>query len=400
MDSFNQRSNGHLPRVVIVERRLLHYRVDFFEKLRSLLQEDGIKLELLVGEAAPEEIEKKDGAVISWAKSIPTTYLYGDRLCWQPFAAHAKTADLVIINHENKLLYNLWLLFMARPKRIAFWGHGCNMQSARPNGIKETFKRWTVNKADWWFAYTRISSDILRRAGFPEQKTTIVNNAVDTRKMASLCAGLDAAERLRVRNKLGLTNGPLGIYVGSLYAEKRLDFLLQAAQMIRNRIPDFQLLVIGAGPEQEKILHAARENDWVKYAGQLQGADKAAALVLAQVMLNPGLVGLGILDSFVSGAPMITTDCGLHSPEVCYLESGVNGIMTADNLNAYADAAVEVLSSPHLHDRLRAGALESGDRYTVERMAELFRNGIVSCLNSEPGKAPAMKMAENQLPRH
>jgi hypothetical protein len=38
-------------------------------------------------------------------------------------------------------------------------------------------------------------------------------------------------------------------------------------------------------------------------AGMLKGQDKVQALACATVMLNPGLVGLGILDSFVWGCP-------------------------------------------------------------------------------------------------
>jgi glycosyltransferase involved in cell wall biosynthesis len=113
----------------------------------------------------------------------------------------------------------------------------------------------------------------------------------------------------------------------------------------------------------------------------LQDKNKAVALVLADVMLNPGLVGLGILDSFASGTPMFTTDCGLHSPEISYMKPGKNGVITRNDVNDYANTVVSVLQQPEAIARLSNGALSSAPRYTVENMAERILNGICSCLS-------------------
>jgi hypothetical protein len=54
----------------------------------------------------------------------------------------------------------------------------------------------------------------------------------------------------------------------------------------------------------------------------------------------PGLVGLVIIDNFVTQLPMFTTDNNnnIHSPEVSYLQNDVNGVMTANTLDDYVDA--------------------------------------------------------------
>ncbi|CAN5127043.1 hypothetical protein BH11PSE11_BH11PSE11_38490 [soil metagenome] len=369
------------PRVLIVERQLLHYRLAFYNRLRDLLEQDGIELQLLIGHGTPDEKMKKDEVSLDWAHHIPTRYIFGSDLCWQPFGAYARDADLVIVMHENKIIYNLWLMFFARPKRLAFWGHGANMQSAQPNGWKERFKRWTINKVDWWFAYTESSAKLVTNAGFPNERTTVVENSIDTEQMSEFCRQVGAAESNKRRLELGLEDGPIGLYLGSLYKEKRLDFLLSAAQRIREKIPGFQLLVVGAGPEQKTIENAARENDWIHYLGPLTGREKATVLVLADVILNPGLVGLGILDSFISGTPMYTTNCGLHSPEISYMSPGQNGVMTEDDLDAYSGAVIEALSMPETIARLSKGALSSASRYSVDNMANRIRTGIRSCLN-------------------
>lgn len=374
--------SAHHRRIVVVERRLTHYRVPFYNRLRTLLDSKGIELQLLIGEGTKNEARKQDLATLDWAIPIPTFHIFGKKLCWQPFGAYARGADLVIVNHENKMLYNLWLLFFRRPKRLAFWGHGRNMQSQSPNGLKERFKRWTVAKADWWFAYTDMSAELVETTGFPRKAITVVENAADTRELTELCDKLRPEELRSLRKRWQLDAGPVGIYIGSFYPEKRIDFLLDAAYRIRNKIPRFQLVIAGAGLPQEQgwIDNAVRAHSWIRYVGPLYGADKAAGLMLADVLLNPGAVGLGIQDSFVSGTPMLTTDCDLHGPEISYLRSGVNGIMTANDLDAYVDSVVEVLSVPEILRRLRHGSLESAPRYTIENMAERFNEGVLACL--------------------
>src|SRR6185312_13343866 len=103
------------PRVVVVERQLLQYRVACYEKLRELLAAEGIELQLLIGTGTPAEQMKKDEVTLPWAIRIPTRYLLREKVCWQPFGRYARNADLVIVMHENKLVYNLWLLSLGRP---------------------------------------------------------------------------------------------------------------------------------------------------------------------------------------------------------------------------------------------------------------------------------------------
>ncbi len=377
------KNNGNRVRVVIVERQLLHYRAAFYERLRDLLRADGVELQLLVGKGTPIEEKRRDEVVVHWATPIATRYFLGGALCWQPFGVYARDADMVIVGHENKMLYNLWLIFFNRPKRIAFWGHGANLQSSKPNGLKERFKRWTVRKVDWWFAYTESSAKLVEKAGFASARITVVENAVDTAKMRTECAGITWEDSHRLRESLGLEEGPIGLFVGSLYREKMLGFLLEAAHLIRRSVPGFSLLIVGAGPEQGAIHEAVKSFPWIRCLGPLRGKRKSEVLMLADIMLNPGLVGLGILDSFVSGKPMFTTNCGIHSPEISYLSNWKNGVMTPMNRKIYAETVSEVLQHPEMIEILRQGALSSASRYTLENMASRIRDGICACLLSQ-----------------
>lgn len=366
--------------VVVVQRRLTHYRVSLFETLREVLAERNIRLELLVGQGTQAEEKKRDAGDLSWAKPIPTRYLAGERLCWQPMQHHLGEASLVIVTQENKLVQNHLLLLAPRRFKLAFWGHGANLQSDTPNGLKERFKRWTTNRVDWWFAYTQMSADLVTMAGFPDSRITVLNNAVDTSELQRQRHSITPEETHALRESLGFGAGPVAVYVGSLYADKRLDFLFSAAEAIRREVPDFHFLIVGEGPERDKVQTWCAAHPWARWVGSRFGKEKVAYISVAQVMLNPGLVGLGILDAFVCGVPMLTTDCGIHSPEIAYLENGTNGVMTVNDLNAYVNASVRLLRDAKALGVLRAGCAASAAQYTVENMARHFAGGVTRCL--------------------
>jgi glycosyltransferase involved in cell wall biosynthesis len=114
----------------------------------------------------------------------------------------------------------------------------------------------------------------------------------------------------------------------------------------------------------------------------MTGQEKIMCLAVGDVLLNPGLVGLVILDSFCAGLPMITTDCGIHSPEIAYLDNWKNGVMTANSVAHFVDAAASVLTRPDQLEELRAGCRTSAELYSIDNMAKNFSDGILQALSS------------------
>lgn len=97
-------------------------------------------------------------------------------------------------------------------------------------------------------------------------------------------------------------------------------------------------------------------------------------------MLNPGLVGLHIVDAFCASLVMVTTSGARHSPEIAYLRHGVNGIMTGYDVEEYAQAILTLTTNPELLSQYRAASLEDADVYTLDNMVVQFLDGIVKCL--------------------
>jgi len=297
-----------------------------------------------------------------------------------------RNADLVIVTQEAKLLVN-YLLHVWREVgrvRMAYWGHGAGFRRNRLSWMTEWGKRLLARRVDWWFAYTERSARLLSAAGVAGSRITVVNNAIDTRSLAAARRALSREDLEAWRARLGIRSNNVGVFVGGMYKEKRLDFLLQACRRTREIVGDFEVVFIGDGPEADQVRHEADLQPWAHYLGPLFGEEKVGPLALGKVLLMPGLVGLAVLDSFALEIPLVTTSVPYHSPEIEYLEEGINGVVvpTSVGIDGYAEAVASLLSESGPLSRLKEGCRVSAREYSVEDMAERFAGGIVDALGS------------------
>jgi glycosyltransferase involved in cell wall biosynthesis len=356
---------------------MTHYRVPLFERMRALLKLRDIDLDVVHGDPTQAERMRADGGVLPWARHVPCRYWLDGKLCWQPAWPAIRGADLVVVTQENKLLLNYQLQLRRHQVPMALWGHGKNFLTPSPNGLRERFKRLSVRHVDWWFAYTRTTADIIGALGVPAERMTVVNNAIDT---ASLHADLRAVEGesdAALRSRWNLADGPVGLLLGSLYAEKRIDFILDAARRVREQVPDFQLLVVGEGA-QRSLLEGV---PWIRCIGAQQGLAKARCMKVSSVMLNPFGVGLVVLDSFAARLPLVATRSREHGPEFGYLKDGVNCVITPADVAAYADGVVGLLRDPQRRSALAEASADYARELTLENMAQRFCVGIEQCLD-------------------
>lgn len=374
------KSNGG-RRVLVIQRRLTHYRVPFFQSLKAEFSNRGIDFCLAHGEPTKAERAKDDEGFLPWAEQLSTWYGMDGRLCWLGKSQLLASASVAVLTPENKMLSNLPQQYFGMGRRIVLWGHGANLQGTA-SSLRERFKRVVARQTDWWFGYTDMSIPLIGASGFPCDRITVLNNAVDTRTLSDQFVGVSEQTKHSLRSSLGLKGRCVGVYVGSLYNEKRVPFMLQAAEEIHRELPDFEFLIVGGGPDKNLVETFCQKNSWARYLGVKKGQDKVDVLALGTVMINPGLVGLGILDSFVCGVPMVTTDCGLHSPEIAYLKDGENGLMTANTINDYVTSVVGLLSNDEALVKLRAGCAASAKEYTIENMARNFADGVIRCLEA------------------
>lgn len=375
-----------MKKVVICQHRLVHYRQALFDRLQEICVQRGIDLHLLHGQASRRESAKKDEGILPWAHKVENRFWeLGSRdLVWQPFPAGLRDADLVVVMQENRILSNYPLLLnrLWSRQKVAYWGHGVNFQSDVPAGLREKWKQMMLTKVDWWFAYTEMTAEIVRRAGYPQERITCLNNAIDNEAFKRDLASVTDVQLQTMRAEIDAPEGaPVGLFCGSLYPDKRLDYMIAAADRIHAAQANFRLVVIGDGPSAGEILTAAGTRPWLKWVGVRKGLEKAAWFRIADVVINPGAVGLHVLDSFCSGTPMTTTAESRHGPEIAYLKDGVNGLVVHGGSDGYADAVLALFNDRSKLEAIKQAALSDANHYTLGNMVNRFAEGIERCVS-------------------
>lgn len=364
---------------------MVHYRVPFFERVHHLCANLGIDFEVLYGQPSLADVKRGDSAELKNGLQTRNRYfaVFGQELVWQSLPSHIHYADLIVMSQESRILSNYVVLLrhLFRRDTLAFWGHGRNFQSDHANGIREKWKSFILRKVGWWFTYTALSAEVMAQQGVPEERLTILNNSIDSRSFKRDLAGITSVRLAQLRRefRIGIA-ASVGLYCGSLNDDKRLDGLVQAYDRIQDVHTDFHLFVIGAGPNAHFLIDATKTRPGLHYVGEKRGIEKAEFFRLAQIILNPGLVGLSIVDAFSAGLPLVTMVGSRHSPEIAYLQNGVNGVISDDTVEAFAASANRLLDDWEYREKLSINARASGEHYTIENMAMNFVHGITRCL--------------------
>lgn len=374
-----------MVRVLFIQAQVKQYRLPFFTKLHAALLQDGIEMRVAYSDPPGGDRLKQDNVELpkDIGIKVPGYRIFGGRFLYQALLRQALKSDLVIAEQANRNLHNYVLLPVAelRHSQLAFWGLGRNNDLDRSK-LSEWLRPWIARRADRWFTYTRGTADWLAEHRVPRENITVIQNSTDTQLLATQIAQIREEQVEDARRQLGIEIGSkVGVYCGILTPDKGITLLLEAARLVKERIPGFHLLILGGGPMRRNVEQAAAQLPWIHYLGPKFGEEKALFLKMGDCFLLPGRVGLAILDSFAAGLPLLTTKTSFHGPEVEYLEEGVNGKMTGNSVEEYAESIISVLSDPALLERLKAGACEAVKRYSIEDMVERCRKGILDCLN-------------------
>lgn len=361
------------------------YRIAFFNLLKSELEKYDVELSVVYGKSY--SLDRGDEIDLEWAyyrKNKIFSFLKFV-IYWQPTTDLIKGKDLVIVEQANSLLINYYLIILRffTKLKIGFWGHGRNRQGSGQS-ILNKFKLAYLKKCDYWFAYTKSVQEYLILNGFGQNKISVVNNSLDTHQLKTDYFSIDEKEVEFLRSEFSIASGDsVAIYCGALYKEKRLDFLLSAAVLVKQKLPGFNLLIVGAGPDENKLKSQAKADKWIHFVGSKFGREKAKFFKAADIFVMPGALGLAALDSFVTQTPMVIPQLQTHGPEIDYLVHDINCIITSDNVAEFAKESIKLLTDKNKIEKLKTGCEHSAEEFTLDKMVTNFTEGVIKCLNNE-----------------
>jgi alpha-1,6-mannosyltransferase len=179
----------------------------------------------------------------------------------------------------------------------------------------------------------------------------------------------DASEKDTIRRSLGLNSQKkLLLYVGRLAKEKNTAALFAAFKLLQQRRPnEFQLLVIGDGPERTQLrkLQARTKNvSWVRYCADPR--ELARYYRAADLFVHPGVqetFGLAALESQACGTPVVGIRGSCMDKIICHDQKSWARENTADALvDAIACCATKKLLTVGINAAKTARRLYSWER--------------------------------------
>lgn len=169
-----------------------------------------------------------------------------------------------------------------------------------------------------------------------------------------------------VRAALGVPEGGrLVVTAARLHPQKGLTDLVDAADILRRRVPGLRWVVLGDGPQRgelEELVAVRGLGEVVVLAGSRPSvADELAAADAVAVTSRWESGPLVVLEALALGRPVVATAVGLV-PDVVGPATG--RVVPVGDPEAMAGGLVEVLAEP----RERAGGRTGVDRYGPDRL--------------------------------
>jgi len=373
-----------MTRGAIIQEYIPQYRLPFFSQLEGQCSRMGIELVVASGRPSSELADRRDDAELPFGVTIPQREyrLAARRLTVRSTSSVVAEAGLIILEQARRNV-DTYASLLRRGRRrqvVALWGHGKDYTQETAS-FDRALQRWLTSQADWFFAYTQGGADAVVSEGYPEDRVTVVQNAMDGSALKGAVEAVREAESEHFEQTHDL-RGKTALFIGGLDGSKRLEFLREAASMAHEWDSDIRLLIGGDGPMRAEVEGWAGSHDWLTYLGPLSGREKAIAGKAAQILAIPGRVGLVAVDSFAIQAPIVTTSWPYHAPEYEYLAHGVNSLTSQNSVTAYAEVLHKSLGNERLRAELRSGCSAASEIYTIDAMCERFCEGIVSALEA------------------
>lgn len=198
---------------------------------------------------------------------------------------------------------------------------------------------------------SRVEESLLR-TGFPKERVTRIPIFTDVAYWKNAKPTFDLHVSYRLFTKIILS-------IGRLQPEKNFHGLIRAFARVRKIHDDVLLIIVGSGPERERLVALARSLDLGDSVIILPWArDVASYYKTSDMYVQPSLYegwGLSVVEAMASGLPVVVTDVGVAGEMVRNEETGL--VVPVRNEQELVDAMVRLLKEESLRISLRVSAL-------------------------------------------
>lgn len=231
-------------------------------------------------------------------------------------------------------LFFFFAHYFVPKKKVQVWTHGWY---GKETPMEARLKRWMFRHVDGIFVYGQYAKQLLVEHGIPEEKLFVIHNSLDYDRQLMLRQHIQTNDIFHVH--FG-NNWPVLLFIGRLSEVKRLDLLIEAVELLRNRGEHYNVVLVGDGVmriELERQVNNLGLTDRVWFYGACYDEQRNAELIYnADLCVAPGNVGLTAMHTMVFGTPVIThNDFKWQMPEFEAIKPGITGdFFERDNVNS------------------------------------------------------------------
>lgn len=228
-----------------------------------------------------------------------------------------------------------------------------------------SFSRWKYRQVDLFITASEAIREMLIGDGIAADRVVTVHEGIDVDR-------IDAVPAVNVHEAYWLPHhAPLVGNVAALVPHKGQRYLIEAAHLVIQRVPDARFVILGEGELKEHLQHLVHEHRLEKHVllpgfrtdiiGCIKGFD---LFVMSSV--TEGL-GTSILDAMACRKAVVGTRAG-GIPEV--VDDGQTGLLVEPrDARQLAEAITRLLLDGSARERMAdAGYERVRARFTVERM--------------------------------
>lgn len=277
-----------------------------------------------------------------------------------------KPWDHIILCGYSSPTVILAMLYL-RLHRIPFYMEVDGGLIREDSGPKYWFKRLLVSQPSHWISSGRYTTRYLVHYGAREEDTFLY--PFTSLWEQDIPAGVPTAEEKRqLRQKLGMTEEKIALYVGRYDPKKGMDDLLHICPSLDRSAG---IYFVGGEPTAEHLGFCKDEGlENVHFEGFKKKDVLADYYRAADLLVLPtwsDVWGLVINEAMAYGLPIVTTDRCVAGVEL--VENGVNGyIVPARDRDALTEAVNRVLAEDYR--TMGKASLEKIRPYTIENMAK------------------------------
>ncbi len=274
---------------------------------------------------------------------------------WQPGLSRLLEKcrwDIICVSANLRHLSRVFL-FLTHPaykKKWVWWGH---VVGENPSNIIAVLRKWLIKKSAGCLVHSRsIVYQLKKGYGL----TAISFNNSDAMAHEFRNAVYDSIhQEIRM------------LFVGRYHPRKRLERLVQLA----SRREDVSVRIVGPGMEHLRLDNSLKNTGRIEIFGRTIGEELKVHFDWADIVVNPGHVGLLVINAARNGKGIVVDKESYHAPEHWLAIEAGQPFISFGNKEEVDSFLDQVRAEPSLIQQWGKSLQEKAKKeYTIEAMAE------------------------------